>query len=77
MFVRLVFVYCDDITYELVLDSPPPFLFIVEVRGEPWNEASYNLVKTLLQPADNFNSRSLTTMLQPCCNLVNMFVAIL
>ena len=77
MIVCLVFVCCDDITFESVLGSPPPFLFFVEARGEPGNEASYILVKTLLQPADSFNSRSLTTMLQPCCNLVNMVLAIL
>ena len=59
---------------ESVPASPLPFLFFVEVRGEPGKEASYNLVKTLLQPADSFNSRvsgnlvtTLSTWLLPYC----------
>ena len=73
-------VLCRDIMCESVPGSPLPFLFFVEVRGEPGKEASYNLVKNLLQPADSFNSRVsdnlVTTLLQPY-TLVNMFVAIL
>ena len=61
---------CRDIMCESVPGSPPPFLLFVKAMGEPWNEASYNLVKTLLQPADSFNFRvsdnHVTALLQPC-----------
>ena len=30
---------CRDITCESIPGSPPPFLFFVEARGEPGNEA--------------------------------------
>ena len=30
---------CRDITCESVPGSPPPFLFFVQARGEPGNEA--------------------------------------
>ena len=44
---------CCDITCKSVPGSPPPFLFFVGARGEPGNEAKFDLLSMLFQYGNN------------------------